>query len=227
MIFKKIANTVRFLTKIAVNTIGTPVGHKLDYFLSTVNPRLIEKPFPWINYHAIDYIDELTKENLNIFEYGSGSSTRYWVSAGSKVVSVEHDKEFYDELSVKLNGSIQYLLIEPELKNSDVNYDPVSPDLFQSSDFKGYSFEKYVKAIDIFEDEFFDIVVVDGRARPSCIKRAISKVKRGGKLILDNSDRDYYLSQTSEMLVGWSKRIFRGTVRGLLHQEQTSIYIKP
>ncbi len=224
---KSIADTLHILTRIVVSMIKTPLGHKLDYFLSKVNPKLIGKPLPWMNYHAIDYISELPKENLKIFEYGSGSSTLYWVSAGSEVVSVEHDKEFYNELSVKLNGSIKYLLIEPELRNSDVDYNPASPDLFQSSDFRGYSFEKYVKAIDVFQDEFFDIVVIDGRARPSCIKRAISKVKRGGKLIIDNSDRDYYLSLTSEMLVGWSKRIFRGTVRGLLHQEQTSIYIKP
>jgi predicted O-methyltransferase YrrM len=96
-----------------------------------------------------------------------------------------------------------------------------------SADFKEFNFERYVKSIDTFENETFDMVVVDGRARPSCIKRAIPKIKSQGLLVLDNSDRKYYLIKTGKLLNGWQSRTFRGTVRGLLHLEQTTVFRKP
>jgi predicted O-methyltransferase YrrM len=102
-----------------------------------------------------------------------------------------------------------------------------SPESYKSSDYDELSFEAYVKTIDNYPDNYFDLVVVDGRARPACIKHAVPKIKRGGVLILDNSDRDYYLESTRFLLSGWAKKTYRGSVRGLLHKEQTSIFQKP
>ncbi len=227
---KNINSVYNFLAAI-INIFKTPWGYKFDYFLSISCPRLLmKKPLPWINYLAIAHIKLIDKKNTKVFEYGSGSSTLYWYGEGCEIVSIEHDREFYNQLICQLNSqkkSIKYLLIEPESNENLETFDPRLPDLFQSTDFKGHSFKNYVISIDAFEDEYFDIVVVDGRARPACIKRSISKIKKGGQLIIDNSDREYYFSYTSEMLSHWQKHVFRGTVRGLLHQEQTSVYIKP
>jgi predicted O-methyltransferase YrrM len=126
-----------------------------------------------------------------------------------------------------LADKCDYRLIEPEpdpmitLKSHEL------PENYKSADFNSHSFKAYVKAIDIYPDNYFDLVVIDGRARPSCIKHAVPKIKRGGVLVLDNSDRDYYLKNTRTFLEGWSQQTFRGTVRGLLHTEQTSIFRKP
>lgn len=60
-------------------------------------------------------------------------------------------------------------------------------------EFKDLNFETYVKSIDKFPDNYFDLIIVDGRARPSCIKHAMNKVKTGGVLLIDNADRTYYL----------------------------------
>jgi hypothetical protein len=227
---KKNSNFYRF-TRILLNFFITPWGYKKDYLISIINPKiLVKKPLPWINYKAISYIELNDKAQAKVFEYGSGSSTLYWCSRGYEVVSIEHDRGFYNHLADKIQNlsvSIAYKLVEPELDVNCENYDPGSPDLFQSNDFRSHSFRGYVTSIDIYKDEYFDIVVVDGRARPSCIKHAISKVKKGGKLIIDNSDRTYYFKYTSDYLAGWQQKVFRGTVRGLLHQEQTSIFLKP
>jgi hypothetical protein len=224
---KKYLQLLQHSLRFIVNLMQTPFGYKMDYFLSIVKPESILTPLPWMNYHVIDYIKKSIVKTSNVFEYGSGSSTLYWISAGAEVISVEHDKEFYDQLFNKINGLAEYLLIQPDICTVDVNYNPESPDWFQSSDFEGYSFERYVKSIDAFQDGSFDVVVIDGRARPSCIKRCIPKIKSGGKLIIDNSDREYYFLLTSVLLTGWPQKVFRGTVRGLLHKEQTSVYIKP
>ena len=225
---KKITGAIKYFSRVLINAVLTPWGYKFDYLLSMIKPNLLlKKPIPWMNYNVVSYINLSLGRSVNIFEYGSGSSTLYWVARCSRLISVEHDKNFHDKISVQLVPSIQYLLIMSEINNLADFYDPASPDLFQSSDLKNHSFEKYVKSIDAFQDEYFDVVVVDGRARPSCIKRSVSKIKSGGVLIVDNSDREYYWLQTSQLLIGWPKKVFRGTVRGLLHQEQTSIYIKP
>jgi hypothetical protein len=106
-------------------------------------------------------------------------------------------------------------------------HDPGSSHNFHSSDFKGYSFENYVRAIDAYPNDFFDFVIIDGHARLSCIKNSIPKIKRGGMLVLDNSDRNHYLREGLLYLNGWSVQTFRGNVLGLLHKEQTSFYTKP
>jgi hypothetical protein len=91
-----------------------------------------------------------------------------------------------------------------------------NPDDFVSNDRKsaGLSFEEYVKAIDPFPEEHFDLVVVDGRVRNCCIKRAIPHVKRGGYLIVDNTDRSYYLAPFPELqdATKWEKTEFQGPV---------------
>lgn len=62
-----------------------------------------------------------------------------------------------------------------------------------SPDLKNYSFQNYVESIDKYKDEYFDIILVDGIARPSCVKHAINKVKKNGYIILDNAERQNYL----------------------------------
>ena len=52
----------------------------------------------------------------------------------------------------------------------------------------------YATFIDSFPDHSFDLIVIDGRARAACIQHAIRKVKKGGYLLIDNSER-YDLSK--------------------------------
>jgi hypothetical protein len=93
----------------------------------------------------------------------------------------------------------QGIFVLPE-KDDSFTSDFSNPDLYFSSDkdYKGFNFESYARSID--KHDLFDIVLVDGRARPSCIKHGIPKLKIGGFLILDNSDRLYYTAEFKETL---------------------------
>ncbi|MBN8710079.1 MAG: hypothetical protein J0I10_11890, partial [Verrucomicrobia bacterium] len=62
----------------------------------------------------------------------------------------------------------------------------------------GKSFREYATAIERVGVSGFDAVLVDGRARPSCIMHSLDKVKPGGLLVVDNAERDYYLQNTAE-----------------------------
>ncbi|MGD0612699.1 MAG: hypothetical protein ABSB41_14420 [Anaerolineales bacterium] len=71
---------------------------------------------------------------------------------------------------------IDYRFVQPEYNG--YHGDISNPDDYVSGspDYQGYTFKKYVAQIDEFKPDYFDIVLVDGRARPSCIKHAVGKV---------------------------------------------------
>lgn len=215
------------LFRFICNIFFTPYKYRIDYCFSFGSGWLTKNPLPWMNYMAIEHIKHNITDNFKVFEYGSGASTEYWISKGCEVTSVEHDKTFYNQLSKKIHSKCQYLLFEPESISYESKNTPESADLFHSSDYVGFSFERYVKYIDSFPDNFFDMVLVDGRARPSCIKRALPKIKKGGMLVVDNSNRNYYFAETGQLLENWPREVFTGTVRGLLHKEETTVFKNP
>jgi hypothetical protein len=210
------------------NSSHVPFKYKWSYYCSVVFPiSSVDQVVPWFNYKAIIFINKRLKHGFQIFEYGSGGPTLYWLKHQAQLVSIEHDPDFYNFMKdkVRTNASVDYRLIEPIIEK-DTECDPSNPDLFHSSDYKSYSFKKYCDVINEYPNEYFDIILVDGRARTSCVKYAVEKVKKGGMLILDNSNREWYLENTRKYLDGFDEHIFVGFVPGLLHQEQTSIFIR-
>ena len=171
---------------------------------SRKNPLDLE--LPWITILAKNYIEEyLSKRSMidtRVFEYGSGGSSVFFLKYASKVVSVEHDKKWFDLVRKRVNEkNIQGwdgYLIEPELiDNTQNNLDISNPHHYYSDDVRpfGYTFKNYASYISNFPDQYFDIVLIDGRSRPSCLFHSVNKIKKGGLLILDNAEREHYLSQ--------------------------------
>jgi hypothetical protein len=76
-------------------------------------------------------------------------------------------------------------------------------------DYKDIRFERYVRSIDPFPDRSFDLVLVDGRSRPSCILHSLMKIREGGYLMLDNSERAGY-REVKTLLSGLERRDFYG-----------------
>ena len=161
---------------------------------------------PWITFDAIRFLQKATTIQSKVFEYGGGGSTLFFVKRAGEVITVEHDKEWFKILTgiiekQKLNnwkGSY----IEPQQGDFVQHPDKSNPDHYSSADLKskGFHFHNYTSAIDAYAAVYFDFVLVDGRSRPSCIKHSLPKIKIGGYLILDNSDRDYYLSATKQLI---------------------------
>lgn len=160
---------------------------------------------PWLVFSSISFLDTWLKKHMQVFEYGSGGSTLYFAQKTARVISVEHDKEWYGNTKKAINESglvnINYVLIEPQLLQDTVLRDCVDPTKFVSCfvDYKGYEFSAYANAISSYDDESFELVVVDGRVRHSCIANAMQKIKRNGILLLDNADRTYYLTPFPEL----------------------------
>ncbi len=180
----------------------------------------LDRELPWMTYDAIDFLGSICAPDSVVFEWGSGGSTLFLAKRCRHVTSVEHDAKWSCYLRERLEtlgvDNVDYKEIPGEGIADWEEKDYRNPDDFVSGDIgsAGLSFERYVKAIDPYPEESFDIVVVDGRARNGCVKHAITHVKRGGYLVVDNSDREYYMEGAAELrdAAAWEKREFQGPV---------------
>ena len=158
---------------------------------------LLDEAKPWLPFKAANWLRRYVTRRMDVFEYGSGGSTIFLANLAGRVYSVEHDRNWYAIVSSTLarrgitNCSCE--LREPHSiarssfaadcsRGSDLMFDE------REWEFPGMTFEAYVKTIDAHPDESLDLVLVDGRARAACLERAIPKIRKGGALMLDNSN---------------------------------------
>jgi hypothetical protein len=202
--------------------------YALTWVRSWKRNYLLDRPYPWLTFDAVRYLEAHWPTNARVFEYGSGGSTLYWLRRSASCVSIEHDPIWYDELRSRLANEthIDYRLVLPEASNGGVPGDPADPeaDATADADLRNLTFHQYVAQIDSFADEFFDIVLIDGRSRPACIRHSVDKVHVRGLLILDNADRDYYLERSRSWLKDFAGRSFVGVLAASDSMGRTDIY---
>lgn len=192
----------------------------------------IQDGIPWMTFSAIDFLDARLSKNDKVFEYGTGGSTIFFAERVNTVVSIEHDLEWLDLVMQTLNfrniANVNATCIKGEsLTNHTKTKINDSDYQYCYSTKTGLYFNQYVNQINNYPDDYFDWVVIDGRARPSCIKEAISKVKPGKYLLIDNSERAHYQPAINNFLEAWDRTTFEGPTPYLKWFTQTSIWKKP
>lgn len=172
---------------------------------------------PWLPYQATRFIDRCCKLE-RVFEYGMGGSTLFFYNHlhNIELVSVDHDPTWYLAVLEKLGANCQVAttfqsFILPPVPG-DIGPDKANPDHYKSgsTELGPCNFREYASAIDRLG--LFDLILVDGMARASCLKHAVSHVKPGGVLVLDNTDdnRSYYLQNTLAYFTDWERIDFFG-----------------
>lgn len=169
---------------------------------------------PWMaeeaNAHLQKRLDELGYK-AKVLECGMGASTEFLFRRSSLLVSIEHDPSYY----YKQAHFISYLYFHFGLR--------IQPDLILAE-------RPYNNMIDALENDFFDIILIDGRDRVKCIRSAIPKLKSDGWLILDNSERPYY-RKGIDLMAGWVRTDYKQQLPdkyGFTYPDwTTSIFIKP
>ncbi len=236
---KKFASFLRETRRMA--TEGYLHGNLLDLFrylpawwrsLETHRNTLDDKA-PWLAFGAIDFLERFLRRDMLVYEYGSGGSTLYFASRVKKIFSAEHDPAWYGNVMDALrdsdltNHSVSLFEISPDYPAE--SGDPADPDGYVSIDidYQGMSFYEYASSIDKFSDDHFDLILIDGRSRPSCFKHAEMKLKSGGLLVLDNSERLYY-NHIHRTLTerNWTKYVFHGLVPYSYSFSETCIWRK-
>jgi hypothetical protein len=157
---------------------------------------------PWVTYSFIDFIKERLKKQHTVFEFGSGNSTYFYARYAGIVVSVEHDKEWYDKL----------------LTDKPDNAELIFCELVRDGD--------YCRVPQKLE-ETFDIIIVDGRDRVNCCKQAVKAVSETGVIVLDDSEREFYREGISFLKSkGFKELAFTGISPGLFYRKATSVFYR-
>ncbi len=139
---------------------------------------------PWFVMAAITQLeDELVQPGWLSFEWGCGGSTLWLSQWIYSVVSLEHDEEWHRQTTAEL---AHYGIGNVELVRADL----------------GGPYESY---IDHYPDGHFDLISIDGRNRSTCLAHAVPKLRRGGVLVLDNSEREQYQAAIAAHLAGWQR----------------------
>jgi hypothetical protein len=125
---------------------------------------------PWFTYPAVRKIERLLRPNWLAVEFGSGMSTSWLARRVARLHSIESNAEWYLKVKPTLSSNVLYEL------RSGSNYSDLST----------------------YEDGYFDFAVVDGLQRGDCMRSVLPKLRRGGYVYYDNSDKDMTLGSEAQ-----------------------------
>lgn len=188
---------------------------------------------PWLTFPAIRFLEQIVRKDMRVWEYGSGGSTLFFAARAGEVLSVEHDPEWAGKVREALGRRgwthCRLKCIEPAEEPGAAGRDPADPDAYVSTDppARGKTFRAYVNCIDEQADGSFDVILIDGRARPSCFKHGLSKIKPGGYIVWDNTERDYYHPAMRLAPAGFRFFDFPGPTPYVGHFSRTSAWQAP
>lgn len=127
---------------------------------------------PWLVRTTVELLDSWLRPDDRGLEWGSGRSTAWFAQRVKTLVSIEHDTAWYawvtKDLQRKGLSNVDYRLCQDE---------------------------NYYRSADEFPSESLDFCLVDGIERDHCALAAISIVKPGGLIIVDNCN--WYLPSNS------------------------------
>lgn len=181
--------------------------HQLGWFKSAWKNSSVDKagnPIPWLTYPAIHFLESRSSalKQADVFEFGSGNSTFWWAKKCSSVTSVEYYDKWFEKMKTQLPKKVELLFRE---NNS-------------THDFGNAILEDKKK---------YDIIMVDGRDRVSCAVNAAERLKKGGVIVWDNSERPRYQKGVKKLLaLGFKQIEFFGPVPIDNKLEITSIFYK-
>ena len=173
-----------------------------DSFNKSIPVNVNGVPIPWYTYAAIDFLDTRINEEMTVFEYGIGNSTIWWASRVSRVVSCEHDRQWFLNMKSSLPDNVECMHF----------------DMVPSGD--------YSKAILQYDSEF-DLIVIDGRDRVNCARNSLRALNGTGVIIWDNSDREDYRDGYDFLIDNGFKRLdFSGIGPVNVYGWCTSVFYK-
>ena len=116
---------------------------------------------PWYTYPAIEFLDNLDFSQKTVLEYGSGNSSAFWAKRSKSVLSIEHDRVWFDRISTRLAPNQSIYLRESE--------------------------GDYLEAVNRSPYRY-DVIVIDGKYRSKCARLVQAHLAADGLVVLDNSD---------------------------------------
>jgi predicted O-methyltransferase YrrM len=163
---------------------------------------------PWIVPAAIGWLRRRIRSDWSILELGSGRSTAWFARRAGSVISLEDIEFWHAQTSERLERA--------GLSNVDLRLRPV---------------EEFPREVEALPDLGFDLVVMDFLESPEvtridCLGPAMKKVRPGGYLLFDDSDRPGY-AEAFALLHDWHFRKFTGVKDEWPEACETGIFRRP
>jgi SAM-dependent methyltransferase len=161
---------------------------------------------PWIVPAAIGWLRRRIRRSWRILELGAGRSTRWFAGRAGAVISLEDNPHWHRQTADRLRE----LGLEVDLRLIAV--------------------EEFPREVAALDASSCDLIVVDFLEAPEvsrvdALRPAREKVRPGGHLLLDDSDRPGY-AEAYELLAGWRQRRFTGVKDGWPEVCETTIFTK-
>jgi len=160
-------------------------------------------PIPKLCYSMIFFLKERITINMMIFEFGSGQSTLFFSKLAKKVVTVEHDKNWFERINSQVPDNV-------DLKFCELKGNP--PYFRAASDY----------------GENFDVIIIDGRDRVNCVFDSYKALKDEGVVIFDDSYREEKYDKAFSFLKekGFKTLSFHGISPGCLLDHKSTIFYR-
>jgi Methyltransferase domain len=134
----------------------------------------VGEQIPWLTYAAVYWLDRVLRPHHRAFEFGSGSSTIWLAARVKSIVSIEHNSTWERIVRLRLPENATLHLAEAHGDGSEApENDPYTGALKDA-------------------DGRFDLVLVDGMARNTCVRLAVDRLTDCGLILLDDADRVAY-----------------------------------
>jgi precorrin-6B methylase 2 len=121
-------------------------------------------PLPWISYAARHFLEKRVRNDMTVFEFGSGYSTLWWAGRARKVVACESNEGWCTEIQRRAPANTEILLAKEEEYPSVILKQPGT----------------------------FDVIVIDGGDRVACVPAALDRLSERGVIIWDDTERTVY-----------------------------------
>jgi SAM-dependent methyltransferase len=163
---------------------------------------------PWIVPAAIGWLGRRIRPDWSILELGAGRSTVWFARRAGRVVSFEDNRFWVERTRERLE----------ELGLGNVGLREVAV-------------EEFATEVEALPEDSFNLVVIDFLESPEVtridvLKQAMKRVRPGGLLLLDDSDRPGY-APAYELLAGWRERRFTGVKDEWPEACETTIFRRP
>jgi hypothetical protein len=184
----------------------------ISCYLQAKKSYIIGNPMPFIVYEAINFMSDILKPGIKVLEFGSGNSTLWFLEKKCEITSIEHDELWYKTV----NDYAQSASFDKQIMEQFCLHNTQ----------KEATWNLLYKT----EDKSFDLIFVDGsndfNNRNECIEKSISKLKKGGWMVLNNSDHPNNWPSGLYMDSLYKRDRFTGFTPMGLYISQTSFWQK-
>lgn len=162
------------------------------------------RPVPWYTFSATSFLSNVDFTGYSVLEFGGGYSTLWWAERADSVLTLEHDRAWYERLRRELESAANVELVLREDLDEYVSYP---------------------------RGRTFDVVVVDGEERRLCSESALEVVADDGVILLDDAEGSWGRPGTYPIVellqgAGFSRVDFYGYCPGVRRPHSTSIFFR-